>query len=227
MEDMSRLRRFGGTLLALAGAPFLLAGILHPHGEGSSFEEGTASMLQGSTWSLAHWFGLVAMIVVVWAVWLLVDAGWTRSSAVAQAGARLTILSGAFMAVQMAAEIGARQSADAYAAGRPAPLIDLLEAMQVIGWPALGLGFALMALGATEAAPRPVSVLAAVGGVAAGLGGILVMGLHILPAAPLFAGTNLLVPWIVWAGVRAARREWSVLEGSPQGVAGSEAVLGS
>jgi len=172
-------------------------------------------MLKGPTWSLAHWLGLVAMIVVVWAVWLLVDAGWTRSSAVAHAGARLTILSGVFMAVQMAAEIGAGQAADASAAGRPATLIDLVEVMQVIGWPAFGMGFALLALGVTHSAPRLVSVLAAVGGVAAGLGGILVMGLHFLPAAPLFAGTNLLVPWIVWSGARAARREERVLEPSP------------
>ena len=226
MEDMSRLRRFGGALLALASVPFLLAGMLHPRGEGSSFEEGTASMLQGSTWSVAHWFGLVSMIVVVWAVWLLVDAGWTKDSAVGHAGARLTIFSGTFMAVQMAAEIGAGRYADAYAAGQPAPLIDLLEAMQVVGWPALGVGFALLALGVTRSAPRPVSVLAAIGGVAAGLGGIVVMGLHVLPAAPLFAGTNLLVPWIVWAGVRAARGERRV-EGSSQAVTRSQAALGS
>jgi len=38
VEDTRRLRRFGGVLLALAGVPFLLAGILHPHGKGSSFE---------------------------------------------------------------------------------------------------------------------------------------------------------------------------------------------
>lgn len=217
MDDMSRLRRSGGALLALAGVPFLLAGILHPHGEGSSFEEGTASMLQGSTWSLAHWLGMVAMFVVVWAVWLLIDAGWTDRSVLARAGARLTILSGLFMTVQMAAEIGVGESADAHAAGEPAPLLDLLEAMQVIGWPAFGLGFAMLALGVTGSAPRLVSVLAAVGGVAAGLGGILVMGLHILPAAPLFAGTNLLVPWIIWAGVRAARGERGAPEGSPDG----------
>lgn len=225
MEDMSRLRRLGGVLLALAGVPFLLAGILHPHGKGSSFEEAAASMLQSSTWSAAHWLGLVALVVVVWAVWLLVDAGWTRGSAVAQAGARLTILSGPFMAVQMAAEIGARQSADAYAAGRPAPLVDLLKAMQVIGWPALGLGFALLALGVTHSAPRLVSVLAAAGGVAVGLAGILVMGLHILPAAPLFAGTNLLAPWMIWAGVRAARPDRGALEGSPQIAAPSRVAL--
>jgi hypothetical protein len=182
-------------------------------------------MLHGATWSLAHWIGLVAMIVVVWAVWLLVDAGWTRSSAVAHAGARLTILAGLFMAVQMAVEIGAGHSADA--AGRAAPLVDLIEAMQVVGWPALGLGFALLALGVTDSAPRPVSVLAAVGGLAVGLAGILVMGLHILAAAPLFAGTNLLVPWIVWAGVRAARPEAGAVESAPQVVARSGVAIGS
>jgi hypothetical protein len=214
VDDTHRIQTYGGTLLAATGVPFLMAGLLHPHGEGSSFEAGTASMLQGATWSVAHWFGLVAMVLLVWAVWLLVDSGWTRGSAMAHAGARLTILAGSFMAVQMAAEIGAGGSAHAYAAGRPAPLVDLLEAMQVVGWPALGLGFALLALGATHAAPLPVSILAAVGGIAAGLGGVLVMGLHILPAAPLFAGTNALVPWIVWSGVRAARRE----RGSPEDI---------
>lgn len=224
MEDTSQLKRLGGVLLALAGVPFLLAGILHPHGEGS-FEEATAAMLHGATWPVAHWLGLIAMIVVVWAMWLLVDAGWTRGSAVAQAGARLTILSGVFMAVQMAAEIGAGHSADA--AGRAAPLIDLIEAMQVVGWPALGLGFALLALGATHSAPRPVSVLAAVGGLAVGLAGILVMGLHIVPAAPLFAGTNLLVPWIVWAGLRAARGERSAPADASQVVARTEVAIGS
>lgn len=226
MEDMSRVRRFGGVLLACAGVPFLLAGVLHPHGEGSSFEEGTASMLHGATWSQAHWLGMVAMMVVVWAVWLLVDAGWTANSAAAHAGARLTILSGAFMSVEMAAEIGAGRFADVYAAGQPAPLVELLEAMQVIGWPALGAGVALMALGAAHSAPRLVSMLAALGGVAAGLGGILVMGLHILPVAPLFAGANLLVPWFIWAGIRAARRERSALEAPSQAAPRSTATLG-
>jgi hypothetical protein len=225
VEDMRRLRRFGGALLALAGVPFLLAGMLHPHGEGSSFEEGTASMLKGSTWSVAHWFGLVSMIVVVWAVWLLVDAGWTRDSAVGHAGARLTILSGTFMAVQMAAEIGAGRYADTYAAGQPAPLIDLLEAMQVVGWPAFGVGIALLALGVTHSAPRPVAVLAAIGGVAAGLGGVVVMGFHVLSAAPLFAGTNLLVPWVVWAGMRVARGEREA-EVSSEKVTRNRAALG-
>ena len=202
---LRRLQIYGGALLAAAGVPFLLAGLLHPHGTGSSYEEGTASMLQGGTWSAAHWFGLVAMVLLVWAVWLLVDAGWTRGSAMAHAGARLTILAGVFMAVQMAVEVGAGASVAEHAAGRPAPLVDLLEVMQVVGWPALGGGIALLSLGAKHAAPRLVAVLAAAGGVAAGLGGVLVMGLHLLPAAPLFAGTNALVPWIVWAGLRAAR----------------------
>ena len=219
MHDTRRMQTCGGALLAATGIPFLMAGLLHPHGEGSSFEAGTASMLQGATWSMAHWFGLVAMVLLVWAVWLLVDAGWTRASVLAHAGARLTILAGLFMAVQMSAEIGAGESVHDYAAGRPAPLVDLLEAMQVVGWPALGLGFALLALGATHAAPRPVALLAAVGGIAAGLGGILVMGLHILPAAPLFAGTNALVPWIVWSGVRAARHQRASADDIPPAVA--------
>lgn len=225
MQDTRRLQTYGGALLAAAGIPFLLAGVLHPHGEGATFEAGTASMLQVATWSAAHWFGLVAMILLVWAVWLLVDAGWTRRSAMAHAGARLTILAGLFMAAQMAVEIGAGRSADAYAAGEAAPLVDLLEAMQVVGWPAFGVGIALLALGATHAAPRLVSVLAAVGGVAAALGGILVEGLHILLAAPLFAGTIALVPWIVWSGVRAARREYGSLEGNTPVVARDRGAL--
>ena len=176
---------------------------------------------------MAHWFGLVSMIIVVWAVWLLIDAGWTKDSAVGHAGARLTILSGTFMA-----EIGAGRYADAYAAGRSAPLIDLLEAMQVVGWPALGVGFALLALGVTQSAPRVVSMLAAIGGVAAGLGGIVVMGLHVLPAAPLFAGTNLLVPWIVWAcappaasGARSKARLRRWHEARPRSVPDAWALL--
>jgi hypothetical protein len=198
------LRRLGGALLAPAGVLFLLAGVLHPHGKGSSFEQASAAMLQDSTWLLSHWLGLAALLVLAWAVWLLVDAGWTGRSAVAQAGARLTILSAGFMAVQTAVEVAAQQFADAYAAGEAEPLFELLEVMQVLGWPALGAGVALLALGTARSAPRLVSAAAAVGGVAVGVAGVLVMGLHIMSVAPLFAGTNLVTLWIIWAG-RARR----------------------
>lgn len=206
MEGASRLGRIGGLALAAAGIGFFVAGALHPHGSpGQDFRAGIVSMLESPMWPAAHWSALASGLLAAWAVWLLVDAGWTGGSTVARAGARLTILASVFMAVQFSVEIASRGAAAAYAAGESAPLVDLIDPMQAVGWPALALGFILLAVGVPDSAPRGVVAVGVVGAAAIGLAGILVQGLHIVQLGPLFMGGNLLSVWMVWAGLRAGR----------------------
>ncbi|MBW3570344.1 MAG: hypothetical protein KY467_04495 [Gemmatimonadetes bacterium] len=159
------------------------------------------------------------------AVWLLVDAGWAAGSVAAGAGARLAIVSTLFMSVQWAIEIAARGALEAYAASEAAPMVDLIDVMQAVGWPGLGLGFGLLAAGVRGAAPRWITMLGVVGAVAIGLAGLLAQGLHILQAGVLFLGGNLLALWMVWAGIRAARDRSGIASGAQAPVIGVGAAL--
>jgi hypothetical protein len=202
----SSLARLGGFGLIVGGAGFFAAGALHPHGSsGQSFEESMASMLGHSNWPVAHWFALVSSLLLAWAIWMLVDSGWTANSALGHASGRLAIAACLFMVVEFAVEIAAYGLADAYAAGEATPLVDLVDPLQAVGWPVLGLGFAGLAAGLTHAAPRFVAYLAIVSGIALGLAGVLVQGLHIVEFGPLFVAGNGLSIWIIWAGVRLIR----------------------
>lgn len=207
MDGIHTTKRVGGVLLALAGIGFFLSGALHPQPAAGTtqFHDAMTSMLSHPMWLTAHWISLVTGLLLVWALWLLADAGWADGSAAARAGVRLALLAALFMCVQWAVEIAAHGARDAYAANQAAPIVDLIDAMQAVGWPALGLGFALLAYGARDAAPRWLGLLALLGAVAVGLAGLLAQGLHILSAGVLFAGGNLLSLWLLWAGVRAAR----------------------
>ena len=200
--------RIGGLLLAIGGVGFLAAGILHPQPPAGidGFHDAMVSMLAHRLWPLAHWTALVTGLVLVWAVWLLADDGWTGRSITARAGARLAIISGLFMSVQWAVEIAARGALEGYSKGDAAPIVDLIDAMQAVGWPGLALGFGLLAAGTPASAPRWVEVLGMVGAAALGLAGLLAQGLHILQAGVLFSGGHLLAFWMIWAGIRAARR---------------------
>ena len=207
MNEVSPLGRLSGIMLGVAGVGFFLAGMLHPQPQGPSAPDlrgATIELMRSPTWPVAHWLGLITMLLVAWVVWLVVDAGWTRDSITAQAGARLAIISTLFMAVQSAAEIGAPKMLDDYAAGNPAPLVDLLEPMQAVGWPALALGFGLLAIGMASLVPRLVTALGVLGAAAMGLGGILVEGFGIVPAGDLFIGGGALAIWMVWLGVQLA-----------------------
>jgi len=115
------------------------------------------------------------------------------------------ILAGVFMAIEVAVELAAAGEAADYAAGRAAPLTALTEPMQAVGWPAWMLGFVLLALGGHATAPGAVRIIGAVGAAAMGVGGILVEGLKIVDAGPLFIGGALLAVWMTWAGVVAVR----------------------
>src|SRR5579859_7485136 len=116
------VRRAGGAIFALAGVAFFLAGALHPQGPSGTFPEAMASMLASPTWAVAHWLAVAATLALVWALWLLVDGGWTQGSLVGQAGARLILVAGLFMAVEFAAELAAAPEAAAYATGAAAPM---------------------------------------------------------------------------------------------------------
>ena len=204
MHDQLRLRRLGGLFLTLGGIGFLASGLLHPHGRGAeSFHEAMVTMLSHPRWPLAHWIGLVAGLTLVWALLLLVDSGWTKGSAAAHAGARLATLGTFFMSVQWAVEIAARSALDVVSRGEPAPIAALVDAMQAVGWPALGLGFAMLAAFGRASTPKAVGIIGAIGAVAVGLAGLLAQGLHIIEAGVLFLGGHLLGLWMIWAGARA------------------------
>ena len=206
MDGGIRTGHVGGPLLVAGGVGFFLAGALHPQPIGATtFHEAMVVMLSNPRWPAAHWTALVTGLVVTWAVWLLVDGGWVRGSIAALAGARLAILATLFMSVQWAVEIAARGGLEAYSQGQVVPMASLVEALQGIGWPALGLGFALLAVCVPASAPRWVRILGAVGAVAIGLGGLLTEAFHIPQAGTLFLGGHLLAFWMVWAGVRATR----------------------
>ncbi len=108
-------------MLTLAGLLFTLAGILHPQGHGDDFTTAVSSMLNSSQWPIAHWFALTSALLLVWAVLLLHDADLIGSSGIGDAGTRLTILGGVFMAVQLAVELAAHSEATALVAGQPHP----------------------------------------------------------------------------------------------------------
>ena len=203
----TRARRLGGALLAAGGVGFVLAGAMHPQPAGGmhDFHAAMTSMLANPLWPVAHWIALLTGLVLVWALWLLADSGWSDGSVATHAGSRLALVATLFMCVQWAVEIAARRGLEAYSAGQAVPMIDLIDVMQAVGWPAYGIGFGLLALGARAAAPRWVAILGAIGAVAVGLAGILAQALHMLQAGILFAGGNLLALWMVWAGIRSAR----------------------
>lgn len=206
MENTSPLRRLAGGGLVAGAVGFALAGALHPGSSADSLREATVDILQEPIWPYPHWIALVTMLLLATTVWLLVDAAVTRGSAAAQIGARLTIVASLFMAVQAAAELAAPSALEALVAGEPAPLIELTEVMQAVGWPTLAAGWILLAVGCgRRLAPRPVVALNVAGAAALGVAGILVEGLGVVAAAPLFQLGGLQVIWLVWAGLRLAR----------------------
>lgn len=199
--------RFAGAILAVAGVLGLLAGALHPQGGLShDYHEVVATMLGSAQWPLAHWVALVYSIGATWALWLLLDGGWMSESPVAWAGARLATVAGLFMAVQFAVELASRVEAGAYAAGQPASLVSLVEPMQAVGWPALGIGYALLALGSRASAPLLIRAVGALGATALAVGGVLVEGFRLSTFGPVFAVGALTFIWLIWAGAKLAYR---------------------
>jgi hypothetical protein len=199
------ITRIAGGLLAALGVVGLVAGVLHPQGSsGHDYHQVVASMLGSAQWPLAHWFALVYSLGAAWALWLLLDVGWMREFPVAWAGARLATLAGLFMAVEFAVELVSPVEATAYGAGQPASLVSLVEPMQAVGWPALGIGYGLLALGAPTSAPLLVRAAGALGAAAFAIGGVLVEGFHLVAFGPLFAVGGLTFIWLIWTGVKLA-----------------------
>ena len=199
----SGLLRLGGVVLVFSGIAGIVAGVTHPQGGvGHDYHQVVASMLGSAQWPVAHWVALVYAICTAWSLWLLLDGGWIRDHPVAWAGARLATIAGLFMAIEFAVELASRVEAGAYAAGQPASLVALVEPMQAVGWPALGLGYGLLALGAPISAPLVVRLVGAAGGAAFAVGGVLVEGFHLASFGPLFAVGGLSFFWLIWSGAR-------------------------
>jgi hypothetical protein len=192
----SSRRRLGALCFALGGLAFVLVGVLHPHVDGpTDYHVVIATMLQAPIWITAHKIATATGLLIATALWLLIDADFGRESLWSDCGSRLALVAMLFMTMEFSVEAAAKSSTG---------LLALVDQMQSIGWPAFGLGFALVAAGARNAAPLAVRCIGAAGAAAMGLAGILVVGLHILYLEPLFAGGGLLGVWMVWAGVRTA-----------------------
>jgi hypothetical protein len=196
MITRSVRRKLGSLLFTLGGLGFFLAGALHPHGDGSSdYDTAIATMLRAPVWVATHEIAMVTGLVLATAFWLLMDVDFGRESLWSDLGARLGLVATLFMTVEFAVEAAAKTSPG---------LLALVNQMQAIGWPAFGLGLALVAAGARNAAPLAVRCIGAAGAAAMGLAGLLVEGLHFLYLGPLFMGGSLLAFWMVWAGIRTA-----------------------
>ncbi|HWK11110.1 MAG TPA: hypothetical protein VNR64_13715, partial [Vicinamibacterales bacterium] len=182
------LQRRAGTLLAVGGVGFFLAGAIHPAGKpGQDFHTAIVSMLNDPAWPVAHWCALVSALLVALAFFLMIDR---RESPRARTGIRLGILATAFMAVEFAVEIAARAEAAPLASGAAAPFVSLIDAMQAVGFPAFAVTFILVATG-TRWTPGWVSALAVIGGAALGVGGLVVQGMHVVVLGPVFLLGNL------------------------------------
>lgn len=205
MQQASLLDRFAGILLASGGILFFIAGALHPHTMGGSLRSSVIAMLRDPLWSAAHWLSFISVVLIVLAVWLLLDDGWDDGSIVVRAGSRMIVMGGLFMLVEFAVELAARGAIPALASGGDAPMFNLFAAMHAGGWPILGTGFILLILGMRAAAPLPVRILGVLGALAMGLAGILVAGFYLTSFGWLFIGGELLAIWIIWAGVQTAR----------------------
>jgi len=198
------VRRVAGAVFGAGGVALFVTGLLHPQGDRGGYHNTIAAFLHDPHWPIAHWLGLVALLPVACALWVLIDTGWTRRTALAWFGGRLLLVALFFMSIEFAVELTSDHAADAYAAGQIVPLVDLVEPMQTVGFPALGLGFAALALGLRNAAPRWLAVLAALGATVTSVGAVLVEGFHMSTLGPTFIGLALPTLWMAWAGVRLA-----------------------
>lgn len=205
LEQAPSATRFTGNLLAMGGVLFFIAGALHPHSVGGSLLPSLVSMLQSPLWTAAHWVSYVSVVLIVLALWLLMDDAWFSGSVAARAGVRLTIIGGLFMMVEFAVELATRGVVDALAGGAAPGMFHLFATMHAVGWPTLGAGFIVLILGVPRAAPVVVRGLGIVGALAMGLGGLLVAGFFLTWFGWLFIGGDLLAIWIVWAGLQTAR----------------------
>lgn len=205
LEQAPSATRVAGNLLATGGLLFFIAGVLHPHSMGGSLLPLLVSMLQSPLWTAAHWVSYVSVVLIVLALWLLMDDAWFSGSVTARAGVRLTIIGGLFMMVEFAVELATRGAMNALAGGAEPGMFHLFASMHAVGWPTLGAGFMVLILGVPRGAPVAVRAVGIVGALAMGLGGLLVAGFFLTRFGWLFIGGDLLAIWIVWAGLQTAR----------------------
>ncbi|MGH9586717.1 MAG: hypothetical protein ACRD3F_07165 [Acidobacteriaceae bacterium] len=201
--------RLAGNLLAIGGILFFIAGVLHPHSTGGALLASMAGMLSDPLWALAHWVSYVSVVLIILALWLLMDSTWADGSLAARAGIRLTIIGGLFMMVEFAVELATKGAVGILAAGNTVPIFHLFATMHAAGWPTIAAGFITMILGIREGVPLAIRIIGIVGALAMGLAGILVAGFYLTSFGALFIGGDLLAIWIVWAGVQIARGRMS------------------
>jgi hypothetical protein len=103
-------RKIAGVILVAGGIVDLVAGILQPQGakDNGSYRATIAAFLQDGRWPTAAWTAIACFALLAWGVWLLVDAGVTRRSAIAHSGARLLQVGLAVMIAEEAVGLAAR-----------------------------------------------------------------------------------------------------------------------
>lgn len=205
MRQTSVVSRVAGILLAVGGILFFIAGMMHPHSADLPPRPSVLEMLHSPLWNYAHWLSFVSVVLIILALWLLLDDAWAKGSVVASVGSRLTIIGGLFMMVEFAVELAAHGAMPALAAGGGASIFSLFAVVHAAGWSTIGAGFIVLALGVPHVAPVPVRILGIIGALAMGLGGVLVAGFFLTQFGWLFIGGALLPIWITWAGVQTAR----------------------
>lgn len=204
MRQTSAVSRVAGILLAIGGILFLIGGILHPHSTAIASRPSILAMLHSHSWNYAHWLAFVSDVLIILALWLLLDEPWIEDSVTARVGARLTIIGGFFMMVEFAVELAAHGAMPALAAGAAPTMFNLFATMHVAGWPTFGAGFIVLIIGVPRTAPFVIRIIGIIGALAMGLAGVLVAGFFLTQFGWLFIGGILLGIWIIWAGIQIA-----------------------
>lgn len=183
----------------------MIAGVLHPHSTGGPLLSSVVAMLSNPLWACAHWVSYVSVVLIILALWLLIDTNWAGGSPAAHAGIRLTIIGGLFMMVEFAVELATKGSVGTLTPGNTVPMFRLFEVMHAAGWPTIAAGFVVLILGLRHGAPLAVRIVGIIGALAMGLAGVLVAGFHLTSFGALFIEGDLLAIWIVWVGIQIAR----------------------
>jgi hypothetical protein len=199
-----------GYALALAGVLLLVASLIFPSDFGAdSYRELIGSVLGDGRWRPANVLFLLRMLSSTFALWTLLDSPRGREDTRVMALARAGAVAAALLSVGMACFVAAYSERALYVAGGATPLFELAETIDSVGWPIFGLalaGLALLLSREWRVTPVWAAWLAAAGGVAIGLAGLLGAGLHVLAGTYLNGLGLLLWAWFIWAGLRLARQ---------------------
>ena len=79
MRQTSANARAAGALLAIGGILFFIAGVLHPHSMAVAARLSVLSMLASPLWIAAHWVSYISIVLIILAIWLLLDEPGRRA----------------------------------------------------------------------------------------------------------------------------------------------------